>query len=38
MYTQKGREMRDRLWQETMEELNFASASGFTNFANARFI
>ncbi|EXJ71098.1 uncharacterized protein A1O5_06091 [Cladophialophora psammophila CBS 110553] len=37
MYTQKGQSMRERLWQETMEELHFASDSGFADlFASGR--
>ena len=31
MYTQKGRDMRDRLWQETLEKLRFASNDGFAD-------
>ncbi|KAI1760097.1 NAD(P)-binding protein [Hypoxylon sp. FL1150] len=27
LYTKEGREVEDRIWEETMEELNFASAS-----------
>ena len=28
MYTKEGDELAERLWEETMEELNFAGASG----------
>lgn len=27
MYTKEGREVGERIWEETMEELNFAGAS-----------
>ncbi|RDA93314.1 hypothetical protein CP533_2037 [Ophiocordyceps camponoti-saundersi (nom. inval.)] len=30
-YTAEGQELRDRLWEETMEELNFASAAKIVN-------
>jgi hypothetical protein len=27
MYTENGQKIKERLWEETMEELNFAGAS-----------
>ncbi|KAJ0116605.1 short-chain dehydrogenase reductase family [Diaporthe amygdali] len=36
-YTEEGVEMKDRLWEETMEELNFVGASGIVSkLANAK--
>jgi hypothetical protein len=28
MYTEQGQQMRERLWKETLEELNFAGVNG----------